>query len=219
MLKHILFDLDGTVSDSGLGIMACVRYALESLGIRENDDKRLRAFVGPPLSDQFRAGYDLDEAQVKAALEKYRERYTVQGILENEMYAGMGELLRELKAAGRRLALATSKPLPFAREIIERYGVADCFEVIMGSELDGRRSTKIQVMEEALRQMGLTEPATLAETAMVGDRKYDIEGARHCGVLAIGVGFGYADPGELKAAGADIILPTVEALRSYLLGE
>lgn len=219
MLKNILFDLDGTVSDSGLGIMTCVRYALESLGIREDDEKRLRAFIGPPLSEQFRAGYGLNEAQVRMALEKYRERYTVQGILENEMYAGMGELLRELKTTGRRLALATSKPLPFARKIIERYGVEEYFEVIMGSELDGRRSTKIQVMEEVLRQMELTEPVALTETAMVGDRKYDIEGARHCGVLAIGVGFGYADPGELERAGADVILPTIESLRNYLLKE
>lgn len=216
MLQNILFDLDGTVSDSGPGIMACVRYALESLGIREEDD-RLRVFVGPPLSEQFRAGYNLDENQVKVALAKYRERYTDQGILENEMYPGMGELLRELKAAGRRLALATSKPLPFARAIVERYGVADCFEVIMGSELDGARGTKIQVMEEVLCRMCLTGPEALARTAMVGDRKYDVEGARHCGVLAVGVGFGYADPGELEAAGADVVLPTVAALRDYLL--
>ena len=217
MIQNILFDFDGTLSDSARGIVACVRYALESFGIEETDPQRLLAFVGPPPTELFESVYDMTPEQSQAALGKFRERFAAQGIYENEMFPGVEAMLRRLRGAGKRLALATSKPRVFAREILERYGVADCFDLVMGCELSGGLDTKIQVMEEVLRQLDITTPEARAATVMVGDRKYDMEGARHCGVRAVGVAFGYAPPGELEASGADVILPTVEALTDYLL--
>lgn len=217
MFQNILFDLDGTISDSGAGIIACVQYALEHMGIRESDPDRLRAFVGPPLLVQMQRGYGMDEAQAARAVAKYRERYASQGILENEMYPGVGEMLQKLHAAGKRLALATSKPQPFARQILERYGVAQYFTCIVGATLDGRINTKIEVLQETLQQLDIRTPQARAQTVMVGDREYDIDGAHHFGLTAIGVEYGYADPGELQRHGADVILPTVSALERYLL--
>ncbi len=217
MLQNILFDLDGTISDSGAGIIACVKYALEHMGIRENDPDRLRAFVGPPLLVQMQRGYGMDEAQAARAVAKYRERYASQGILENKMYPGVGEMLQKLHAAGKRLAPATSKPQPFAQQILERYGVAQYFTCIVGATLDGRINTKIEVLQEALEQLDIRTPQARAQTVMVGDREYDIDGAHHFGLTAIGVEYGYADPGELRRHGADVILPTVSALERYLL--
>ncbi len=207
---HVLFDLDGTLTDPKEGITRCVQYALESFGIKEELEK-LIPFIGPPLAEMFEQTYGVDGA---AAVEKYRERYRDIGIFENAVYDGIPELLAALKAAGVRIALATSKPEVFALRILEKYEIARYFDVVCGSELDGRRTDKAEVVEEALRRLGNPDKARVI---MVGDREHDVIGAKKCGVNCIGVSFGYAADGELEKAGAVKIAADVGKLRKMLL--
>ena len=215
MYQTILFDLDGTLSRSEEGIINCVQYALESFGIASEREK-LTSFIGPPLKDSFMREFGMTEEQAARAQRKYRERYSTIGILENEIYPGVEEMVRALKAAGRRLAVATSKPTPFSRRIIESYGLTDCFELVLGSEFDGRRHSKAEVIHDVLEELGVPEEEKTG-TVMVGDRDYDVLGARACGLGCVGVSFGYAEPGELERAGAVYVAPTAEALLDWLL--
>lgn len=214
MFDTILFDLDGTLSDSADGITRCVDYALSHFDIHLSQQE-LTMFVGPPLMDMF-LEIGLTAEQAQTALRLFRERFQTKGIFENSVYPGIPEMLRALHAAGRRLAVATSKPEPFAVEILRRYGVDSCFTVIAGSLFDGSRDTKTQVLQEALRQLNVTE-AQKDRLVMVGDRKYDVEGAAELGLRCIGVGYGYAEPDELQMAGADFYVPTVAALQALLM--
>ncbi len=218
MLETILFDLDGTLSDSAPGITRCVDYALRKFGIEPESLESLNHFVGPPLRESFTDSYGFDYDQCTRAIEYYRERYRAKGIFETTPYPGVCEMLRELRAAGRCLALATSKPTVFARQIVAEYGIADCFELVLGCELDGTRGEKIGVMRECLATLGIAGEA-LDRTAMVGDRKYDIESTQLCGVHAIAVSYGYAPPGELEAAGAEITVADSGELLRCLMAE
>lgn len=213
--RILLFDLDGTLVDSQEGVTRCVQYALEAFGIRREPDE-LTCFIGPPLCQQFMAYAGWDEAQGQRAVEKYRERYRGIGIYENTVYAGLPALLARLKQAGRTLAVATSKPEAFAREILRHYQMDTYFDEITGSEFDGRRVAKADVIEEALRRLGVT-PSDRGNVLMIGDRRHDVDGAHACGIPCIGVGFGYAPPGELEQAGADFLADTVDALAMQLL--
>ena len=210
----ILFDMDGTLSDSGIGITRCAQYALQALGYEAEDAASLRFFVGPPLEDSYREHYDMTPETIAEGVRLFRERYAKYGIEEHAAYPGIPEMLRALKAAGKRLGLASSKPRIYAEHILEVYGVRDCFEQVMGSELDGRFGTKTLVMEELLRRMNVAGE-TMERTVMVGDRKYDIEGAHNHGLPCIGVEYGYAEPGELTEA--DHTVATVEELQAMLL--
>lgn len=218
MYHYILFDLDGTLTDPKLGITSCVQYALHKLGIEEPDRDKLEPFIGPPLLDSFREFYGFDDEKGQQGIVYYRERFATIGIFENEIYPGIAQMLAELQQAGRHLAVASSKPTVYVEKILEHFGIRQYFEVVVGSELDGRRSRKEEVVEEALRQLlhdNLEE--CRQEIVMVGDRKYDIEGARMYQIRTIGVAFGYAADGELEAAGADVVVKTVEELSSLLL--
>lgn len=219
MYHYILFDLDGTLTDPKLGITSCVQYALNKSGIEEPDRDKLEPFIGPPLLDSFREFYGFDDEKGQQAIAYYRERFATIGIFENEIYPGIAQMLAELQQAGRHLAVASSKPTVYVEKILEHFGICQYFEVVVGSELDGRRSRKEEVVEEALRQLlhdNLEE--CRQDIVMVGDRKYDIEGARMHQVKSIGVTFGYAADGELEAAGADVVVETVEELSGLLLG-
>ena len=215
MYRAILFDLDGTLTASAEGITKSVRYALHKLGIDEPDLHKLEAFVGPPLLDQFMEAYGLDEAAAWQAVGYYRERYTQQGIYENQPYEGIWELLQGLKARGYILGVASSKPIVYVRQILEHFKLASFFTVIEGSQMDGSRTTKGEVIQEALR--GLKMEGQREQVVMVGDRKHDILGARDAGIDCVAVAYGYGSTQELEQAGPLMIAPTIEGLQRFFL--
>lgn len=220
MFEYILFDLDGTLTDPKIGITSSAQYALRAFGIDEPNLDKLEPFIGPPLADSFMEFYGFTLEQANQAIEKYRERFDGQGIYENELYEGIDKMLLALKEKKKILAIASSKPTPLVLRVLEHFDIRQYFDYIVGSELDGRRSKKEEVVAEALRLM---LPASFdvqekkARVAMVGDRKFDIEGAKAFGLTSIGVSFGYASEGELEAAGADYIVDTVSELKELLL--
>lgn len=218
MFSYILFDLDGTISDPKAGITGCVQYALRSFGIEEPNADRLEPFIGPPLRDSFMKYYGFTREQAEAAVAKYRERFSVSGKYENVLYPGMEELLRDLQAAGAHLAVASSKPGVFVEDILQYFGIRSYFDIVVGSELDGTRDRKEEVVEEVLRLFAKEGASDHSDVVMIGDRKYDIEGAKAHGTHSIGVAYGYAQQGELQAAGAEIVVQDVEGLRRVLLG-
>lgn len=212
---YLLFDLDGTLTDPKEGITRCVQYALSSFGIEEENLDALLCFIGPPLRESFQKYYGMSEAEAEAATEKYRERFSTVGKFENRVLEGILPMLETLKNAGKTMALSTSKPWVFAEQILEKYGLAPYFSVVVGSELDGTRDAKDEVILETLRRLGLERGTQKA--VMIGDRWHDICGAKKCGIDAIGVEFGYAEEGELWRAGAVAVANTVEELEQMLL--
>lgn len=220
MYQYCLFDLDGTLTDPKEGITKCVAYALNDFGIKVTGLKELEPFIGPPLKGSFMEFYGFSEAQAIRAIAKYRERFAPIGIFENELFQGIPELLCQLKELGITLAVASSKPIGFVNQILAHFDIKKYFDVIVGSELDGTRAAKEEVVEEALKQLGVLSEGLNQERhdlcAMVGDRKFDIQGAKAYGLTAVGVSFGYAAEGELEAEGAEYIADTVEALYRIL---
>lgn len=215
-MKHtILFDLDGTLTDPKEGITKCVQYALKHFGIMEEDLNQLEHFIGPPLLEQFMECYGFDQKTAELAVKKYRERYSKTGILENKLYPGIKNLLEELKDAGKVIGLASSKPTIYCKEILERFAISKYFHAIVGSELDGRRTNKAEVIEEALKLLQIKEGEN-SNVIMVGDRKHDIIGGKKNGLITIGVRIGYAKDGELEEAGADYIVENIEQLHELL---
>lgn len=219
MKRYLLFDLDGTLTDSKLGITTCVQYALRAFGIEEPDLDKLEPFIGPPLSDSFQNFYRMSREQAQAAVEKYRERFRDVGIFENQVYPGIPKMLRTLKERGMHLAVASSKPEVFVERILEHFHLREYFEAVVGSELDGRRGKKEEVMEEALGRLFGQAPVEKDQVYMIGDRRFDMEGAQSMGVESVGVSYGYGSLQELKEAGADYIVRSVEELEKFLLRE
>ena len=213
---HIFFDLDGTLTDPGLGITNSVAYALERRGIRVDDRKSLYPFIGPPLIDSFQRYYGFSAADARAAVDVYREYFTEKGIFENEVYPGIPALLARLRAAGLKLVMATSKPEPFAVRIAEHFGIAKDFDCIAGATLDETRTQKWEVVEYALARCGVTDRSRVL---MVGDREHDVRGAARCGVRCLGVLYGYGSEAELTEAGACALAATAEAVGDYILNE
>lgn len=213
MFKYILFDLDGTLTNPKEGITKSVQYALAHFNIDEPNLDALEMFIGPPLEASFKTYYKFTEEQAKLAVEKYRERYRQQGIFENKVYPGIHQMLQDLQAADKKIALATSKPECFARQILEKYELLPYFDEVVGSELDGRRSNKAEVIEEALKRLKVTKRN---QVIMVGDRKYDVLGAKACQIVSAGVTFGYAQDGELEEVVPEYIVTTIEELTKLL---
>ena len=187
MFPYVLFDLDGTLTDPKPGITQCVQYALRCMGIEEPDLDKLEPFIGPPLTDSFREFYGMDQEQAAEAVAKYRERFSEKGLYENEIYPGMKQMLENLKTAGCHLAVASSKPEHFVKLILEYFDIDGYFEVIVGSELDGTRCQKEEVVAEALRRFFPDGNIPCDDIVMVGDRKFDIIGGREKGLHQIGV--------------------------------
>lgn len=212
MIKYLLFDLDGTITDPKEGITKCVQYALSKFDIEEECDNLL-SFIGPPLTDSFMDFYGFDKQKAELAIKYYRERYAKIGLFENSAIDGIHEVLEKLKNSGYTLAVATSKPTCFAISICEKYDFSKYFDIIMGSELDGTRTKKSEIIYEVLKQLN----AKPEEVVMIGDRKYDIIGAKEVGTASIGVRFGYAEDGELEKAGADFIVGTPNELLTCIL--
>ncbi|MFR2793346.1 MAG: HAD hydrolase-like protein [Eisenbergiella sp.] len=218
MFSYILFDLDGTLSDPKQGICGSVQYALKSFGIEEPDIDRIEPFIGPPLRDSFMKYYGFTPEQAEEAVAKYRERFSVTGKYENTLYPGIAPLLHDLVRAGAKLAIASSKPTVYVEDILVHFGIRQYFDIVVGSELDGTRDRKEEVVDEALRQLDEKYGAKPCEVVMVGDRCFDVEGAKAAGTRSVAVTYGYAQPGELEQAGADIIVRDVEGLRQVLMG-
>ncbi len=221
MNDYLLFDLDGTLTDPKVGICTCVQYALESFGIEEPDLDKLEPFIGPPLKNSFMEFYGFDEEKAEAAVEKYRERFKDIGIFENEVYAGIPEMLKKLKAAGKKLAVASSKPTVFVERILVHFGIREYFDVVVGSELDGSMVEKPEIVAAAMLKLYGNIPDYTGQkkknTVMIGDRKFDVEGARAAGIFNVAVSYGYGSVEELEAAGAGKVVKTVAELERYLL--
>lgn len=220
MFDYILFDLDGTLTDPKIGITSSVQYALRAFGIDEPNLDKLEPFIGPPLTDSFMEFFDFTKEQAQQAVVKYRERFDKQGIYENTMYEGIDKMLSALKKRGKTLSIASSKPTPLVTRVLEHFQIKQYFDYIVGSEFDGTRSKKEEVVAYALEQMALNlqdARERKERVAMVGDRKFDVEGAKAFGLTSVGVSFGYASEGELEAAGADYIVDTVSELEELLM--
>lgn len=217
MKEYLLFDLDGTLTDPKAGITTCVQYALKSFGIDEPDLDKLEPFIGPPLRDSFMNFYGLTAEQAEEAVAKYRERFSDTGIFENEIYDGVPQMLKTLKDKGLHLAVASSKPKVYVDKILDHFDIAKYFQVVVGSELDGTRESKDEVVMEALRQLFGDKPVEPDKVYMIGDRKFDVEGARALHVESVGVAYGYGSLDELKEAKADYIVQTVGELQKFLL--
>lgn len=209
MTKYILFDLDGTVTNPEVGITLSVAYALRHYGIEVEDVRSLRKFIGPPLHDSFIDFYGFSREKAMEAVDKYRERFADIGIFENEPYDGIHKLLAGLKDAGYTLAIASSKPEVFTKRIIEHFELSPYFTHVCGSELDGRRTDKAEVITYALEKLGSPKAENVV---MVGDRKHDILGAKKNGLTSIGILYGFGDEAELREAGADYIAATVQEI-------
>ena len=214
MYEVILFDLDGTLTDPGEGITNSVAHALERLGRPVPPRQALYRFIGPPLCESFMDFCGLDRPGGLRAVELYREYYREKGIWENQVYAGIPELLAQLRSAGRKLLVATSKPEEFAHQILEHFHLSPYFDFVSGASMDSRRVRKADVIARALAHEGLTPGP---ELVMVGDREHDVLGAREAGLDCVGVLFGYGSRAELEAAGAAKIAATVPELARVLL--
>ncbi len=198
MYKVILFDLDGTLTESGEGITKSVQYALEKLGQPEPDLKKLEVFVGPPLLQQFMKYAGLDEETAVKAVEYYRERYTDIGIFENEVYPGVEDMLDKLRGKGYILAVASSKPERFVKKVLDHFDLTKYFQEIVGSEMNGGRTSKADVIEEALDRLHMADHRE--QVVMVGDKEHDVFGARKAGLQCLAVSYGYGSEEELKNA-------------------
>ncbi|HHT7796574.1 TPA: HAD family hydrolase [Streptococcus suis] len=213
MYQTILFDLDGTLTDSGQGILNSVAYALEKMGIEEPDTANLNRFIGPPLYESFSRFYQLSPEDTQSAVDAFRVYFKEKGMFENQLYPRIIPLLEELRTAGKTLVIATSKPEIFAKQILEHFGIAHYFDVIAGASLDSSRISKADVIGYAINQL----EAFPKHAVMIGDREHDIEGARRHQLPAIGVLYGYGNKQEFEKAGATMIVETVQDLKKVLL--
>lgn len=212
MKKWVLFDLDGTLTDPMIGITSAVQYALKKFDIEVKYLKELTPFIGPPLRDSFMKFYGMNEEEAQKAIGYYREYFQPKGIYENKVYPGIKEMLVHLEEAGFDLALATTKPTVFAEEILRHFGLFEHFTLVVGSELDGRRSDKEEIITYIIRRAQVAN----SEVIMVGDRNYDMIGAAACGVDSIGVLYGYGSEEELKEAGATYLVDSVYSLEKTI---
>lgn len=210
----ILFDLDGTITDSGLGVTNSVMYALKKYNIEVKDRSELFSFIGPPLVDSFMRFCGFSHEKAVEAVDFYREYYRETGIWENTVYDGIPELLKKLSESGKRVLVATSKPEVFARRILEKHDITKYFEYIAGANMDESRSSKDEVIRYALETCNITD---MSEVVMVGDTKFDIIGANKFKMDSAGVLFGYGTKEEMEKEGATYICETVGDLSELLL--
>ena len=213
MFQNILFDLDGTLTDPGIGITNSVMHALRKHGIEVSDRSELYAFIGPPLKDSFMKYYGFSEEDAVRAIDEYREYFRPHGIFENEVYPGIPELLQQLKADGKRLILATSKPDEFSISIMKHFGLYDYFSFFSCATMSEKKVTKPEIIQYALDELEITD---LDSCVMIGDREHDILGANAVGIRSIGVLYGYGSREELEEAGAAYLAETVQDIQKYL---
>lgn len=209
MFDYLFFDLDGTLTDPAQGITNSFVHALKYFGIEIPSYETLCTFIGPPLPETFKTQFGFDEQKVAEGVIKYREYFATKGLLENSVYPGIPELLAGLKAAGKKLVVATSKPEEYSVRIIEHFGLAQYFENVCGSLMDESRSKKDEVIAYAIERNHISDKSKIL---MIGDRKHDILGAKKIGLKSCGVLFGYGSREELEEAGADFISENLSRL-------
>ncbi len=214
MKKCFLFDLDGTVTDPMLGITKAVQYALEQFDIGIEDLNTLTKFIGPPLKDSFMEYCNFNEEDAEKAIKYYREYYSDKGLYENFVYENFENILISLKRLNKTIIIATTKPTAFAERILEHFNLNGYFDFVAGSNLDGTRTKKADIIRYALEQNGIKK---LAEVIMIGDREHDIIGAKEVGIDSVGVLYGYGSYEEMQQHGADYIVKNVNELSDLLL--
>ena len=212
----ILFDLDGTLTDSSPGILNSVKYALTEMGREIPDEKVLSEFLGPPLTDSFSQFCGMTDEEAKEAAGLYRQVYVDKCVTENSLYDGIYQTLERLKNAGKTLAVATTKPIFLAEKIVVHYGIRDFFTDVCGASPDGSGGDKAAVIRSALEVCGETD---LSQALMIGDRFYDIEGAKTVGIDSVGVLYGYGSRPELEKAGATYIVSNAAEIAELILGQ
>lgn len=208
----LLFDLDGTLTDSTEGILKCLVNAIEQMGFEVPEDTN--KFLGPPIRQSFAEFCGMNEEQIDQAVKIFRERYSKVGLFENRVYDGIPEMLERLKNSGKRLMVATSKPQVYAVRIFDRFGLSQYFEFVGGAELDGSRDYKDEVIEYVLAQTGITDRSSVL---MIGDRRQDVLGAHKTGIKCMGILWGYGSTEELTEAGADYIAETPDKAAEAIL--
>lgn len=212
----VAFDLDGTLSDPSAGLVEAYIYGFERMGIKDYGDKQsLRRYIGPPVYDEWKRDFKLTDDEAKKLLAYFREYYEIYGWWDNKLYPGIVDVLRELRAAGKKLILATSKPERTANRVVNFFDVAKYFDFI-GASVDHVRDKKWQVLDYALNSVGCTDRSL---AVMVGDRKYDKEGAELCGIDSLGVLYGHGSREEIDAAGFEYIAENVSDITRILLGK
>jgi phosphoglycolate phosphatase len=212
----ILLDLDGTITDSQIGILRCVQYALEACNMPEPAMQKLMPFIGPPLAYSFSKFCGMEEPMLSFAVQKYRERYTAVGWKENRVYDGIPDCLQTLRQHGCRIALATSKPAFYANQILDYFKLTPLFDSVIGSSMSHADETKAEMIQLAMQALGISEDDK-SHVLMIGDRKFDAEGAAACGVAFAGVRYGYAPAGELESYPHVHIADTVEDWMQFIL--
>lgn len=196
MYKYVLFDLDGTLTDSAPGIINCIKYACGKMGLGLPPDEILLSFVGPPLKDMMAKVFSLSDEDAEKMLALYRERFSKIGLFENSVYPGALDMLKRVKASGAKTALATSKPKIYAEKICDKFGITEYLDVLEGSLLSGEKVKKADVMLSALDELS----AETEKTVMVGDRSFDINAAKILNIDSLAVTYGYAEEGEISLA-------------------
>lgn len=208
----LLFDLDGTLSDPKIGITKSVQFALNKMGVQVNDAESLVEFIGPPLQQSFAEFYGFDSKQVGQAMAFYRERFEREGIFENEIYRGIPEVLHHLKKQNKVLVVATSKPTPYSKKIVNYFQLDQYFDAVVGSHLDGTRTSKADIIQYILDSMPYIEKRNVM---MIGDRKHDIIGAHKIGIDSLGVLYGYGQREELMNARPTYIIDSIDELKHF----
>lgn len=208
----LLFDLDGTLTDSTEGIVRCLEYALERMGFDIPEDTN--KYLGPPLYQSFAEFCGMNEEQVNEAVRIFRERYSTVGLFENRVYDGVPEMLDRLKKGGKRIMVATSKPEVYAVRIFDRFGLSQFFEIVGGANINGTRNYKHEVIEYVLAKADITDRSRVL---MIGDRRQDVDGAHKTGLKCMGILWGFGSIEELTEAGADFIAETPEKAADMLL--
>ena len=209
----VFFDWDGTVCNTKEGIYNSVRYAARQFDLPDRTDEELDYFIGPPLYDGFEHVYGVSPELASDLVDTYRVYYTDRGIYESVLYEGIGDVVHSLRAAGIQTAVVSSKPQEYLDRLVEHFDLTDAFDYVLGPEMNNHVSNKAVLVRNALKTLGAA-PET---SAMVGDRRYDMEGAKDAGVTAVGILFGFGSKEELNASGADVLCETVGDLKRYLL--
>lgn len=206
MYEYVFFDLDGTLTDSGEGIINAAIYALEKYNIEVNDRSELRKFIGPPLQDSFSTDYGFQEDEIEDVIKIFREYYSEKGIFENTIYENIQAMLFELKNRGKKLVVATSKPEVFTKKVLDHFNISSYFDYVSGATLNNDKIKKVDIIRDAICKLGITDKS---KVVMVGDRKLDVLGAKENGIDSIGVLWGYGDLLELEKVGPTYIAEKV----------
>lgn len=209
----VLFDLDGTITNSKEGITKCAQYALKAYGIDEPDADKLEFFIGPPLKNTFMEHYGMDEETAVAAVAKYRERYHPTGIFECSLFDGVEDALKSLKRKGYRIGLASSKPEESCRRILEHFHILSYFDEVVGATMDGRIDSKYEVLQETIKRMHIYDTT---EAVLIGDTRFDVSGAKEAHMDCIGITYGFGTKEELQEAGANAICDSIEEAAEYI---